>query len=224
LTEIKSLFPEGIPFRVIELVIIIAVASGNVILFKVLFDKLKTRFLSGRKVIPAVISALLISVIVAMNILAIPSLSYQPIVVRTKLLSEITRAQQAGANSGFRVFANIQDSTEDVWTTAQALTALFSGGGVEPDKQRVVSAFNFIDSKQQSDGWYATPSGGPAFARTEISCWVAVAYLRSLQKTGFWNPEEWNKYADKAASVVLSIAEKQNKVTGGWGPISEIDS
>src|SRR5260370_42113682 len=69
ITEIESFIPKQVPFWVIGGAIGIAVLPGTLILFRDLFEKLNIRFLPGRTLIAASISALLIGVTIIANLL-----------------------------------------------------------------------------------------------------------------------------------------------------------
>jgi hypothetical protein len=217
--QLKSFVPEKVPFWVIEVLIAASVVIGNVILFRFLFDKVKSRILPGRTMAAAAVAAVAISLLIVTNVYSMTELRADPSVAQQRLLSEATLAQANGNSAGFRIYANNLQAKQDSWTTAQVLTAIISVSD-KPDTDRLKAAFNYIESKHLSDGWNADPNEQNSFIRTEISCWVAIAYFASLRKADFWTADESIAASKRAIAITADIVTQQDS-TGAWAPIAQ---
>lgn len=126
-------------------------------------------------------------------------------------------------DSGIRGALRSPNSGADPWTNAQCLEGVL----LNPDlakkyADRVHTVFRFIEGKrhkrplQPEDGW--SYIGGPRTI-TEISAWVALAYLQSLQND-IWNENEKADVLSAIERELRLVAERQDP-SGGWKPILE---
>jgi hypothetical protein len=222
--KVQIIIPDQVPFWAFEGLIGVAVVIGNVFLFRYIFVSLKGRLSTWKRALAASGIAMAIVLIVVVNVHAIVGLRVNPLLTRTRLLTELSGAQQLGQTGGFASYANDLGSPDDAWSTAQAIKAIFSVSGKLEDNERLKSAFRYLKAKRTSTGyWNANPQNGPPFIRTEISCWVALAYLASLRQTGFWSPQESNDVVNETSSVLHNVVAIQNN-TGAWAPVIAVDT
>ncbi len=125
-------------------------------------------------------------------------------------------------SGGIREDLRSPNSSTGVWTTAQCLEGvLLNRELAKQHADQVRAAFHYIEQNrhkkpnQPEDGWGYT-LGAPRTV-TEISAWVALAYLQSFQD------EIWD---DKQKAEVLSNIERELRLigdrqdpSGGWTPI-----
>jgi len=217
LGQLKSFAPQIMPLWLIEVLVGLAVLIGNILLFRFLFDKIKSRILPGRTVAAGAVAAVAISLLIVTNVYSATRLRADPSIAEERLLSEATLAQADGSIAGFRIYAYKPQEKEDSWTTAQVITAIISVSD-RPDAGRLKAAFAYLESKHLKNGWNADPNGKNSFIRTEISCWVAIAYFTSLRKTGFWTPNESIAVSKRAGDILRQVVAQQDG-TGAWGPV-----
>jgi hypothetical protein len=217
--QIWTFVSERVPFWVLASLIGVGLIVGNVYLFRFIFAKLSKRILQGRKLLAASAAGLVTTILLIMNLSSMADLRAGSSVARERLLAEITGAQENGRVGGFRIYPNKQQARQDSWTTAQALTAILAISD-QPDVERLKNAFNYLETMHLPGGWIADPDDSNKFGRTEISCWVAIAYFTSLRRNDFWTHEEANDVSKRATSITEQIVTLQDK-NGGWAPTAE---
>lgn len=126
-----------------------------------------------------------------------------------------------GASGGFGT-VQAGHRPPDAWTSAQALNAILRGRYHSGRAAEIKKAFAYIDRGQVNlgaggSGWVA--QSGDKWPRTEITAWVALAYLVGLRSGDVWDPTEAPKICDRVIKLLADIAGRQNSATGGgWGP------
>ena len=126
-----------------------------------------------------------------------------------------------GASGGFGT-AQTGNHPPDAWTSAQALNAILRGRYKSGRSAEIQKAFTYINDGKVNVGvggygWVA--QSGDQWPRTEITAWVALAYLSSLRSGDVWVPKETPKICDRVINLLTDIAGRQNPATGGgWGP------
>jgi hypothetical protein len=145
---------------------------------------------------------------------------------KSKLLAQqVTVGPQAG---GIK-FANLGGSSDtQAWTTAQALYALLSSGVTTAgDLKHVRQAFEYLERvriKSPMDGW-GYLDGAP-WGITEVSSWVALAYLASLKTPNATLPWPQEQVADIIRIIErdLALIAGRQLTSGGWSPTRRVDN
>ncbi len=188
---------------------------GNVLLFRFLYHRLRRRIQTTYKVLAAAGSLALVTVVVVTNLLSLKSLLRNPVEIQRELLNELATVQTM--EGGFRN-ATTPEGIPDPWTTAQSVKAILLAGTYNPG--RIKQAFSYIESKRQHEGFEVIlgPDTRP-FIRTEITAWVAVAYLESLSKSGLWTDKERTATIGLIENTLHIIVAQQDRASGAWTPI-----
>jgi hypothetical protein len=192
-----------------------AIIWGNVLLFRFLYHRLRRRVPTTYKVLAAVGSLAFVTVVVVTNLYSLKSLLGNPVDIQRELLNELATVQTI--EGGFRN-ATTPEGVPDPWTTAQSLKAILLAETYNTG--RIKQAFYYIESKRQHEGFVVTP--GPdtkPFIRSEITAWVAVAYLESLSKSGLWTDKERTATIGLVENTLHVIVAQQDRASGGWTPI-----
>lgn len=126
------------------------------------------------------------------------------------------------ADGGLKAYAAAPDKTVQAWATAQAMVAVFEAkSDAAPYAAKAKAAFDYVEKKRRTtptEGWNYYDNSNP-FTVTEIGAWVALAYIRSVDKgRGLWNEQE-RQQALKRVERELAELERRKDATGGWRPI-----
>lgn len=130
--------------------------------------------------------------------------------------------QAQAPDGGMRAVTSAAQSRTQVWTTAQALTAILTADK-NLDGPKVKAAFDYIHRSRRTtphEGWNLYGNANP-FTVTEINGWVTVAYIKSLNsKTAIWSDGERTQIVDRIVRDLAEIARRQDS-SGGFRPIVE---
>jgi hypothetical protein len=189
---------------------------GNVLLFQFLYRRLKRRIPTAYKVLVSAGCVVLVSGVFVSNVFSLKNLLQSPVQIQGELVSELETTQDAYGGA-FRNAAT-PEGVPDAWTTAQALKAVLLTKTYDPTRAR--QGFSYIESERRNDGFevYVGTDTKP-FIRTEIAAWVALAYLESLSKSGFWAESERNTTIVRIEDTLQIIGSQQDRASGGWSPV-----
>ena len=138
-------------------------------------------------------------------------------------------ASQA-SNGGIRAKSGDPSFPTQVWTTAQALTAMLADQNSLDDAKipDVKKAFLYIEKAHHStssgpndfeEGWGLFEQSKKSI--TEIAGWVTVAHVASLEsKKKIWDDTEATTIRERIKRDLALIAQRQS-TDGGWRPIKE---
>ena len=195
----------------------LALAWGNVLLFRFLYKRLRHRIPTGYRVLAGVICVGLVSLMLVSNLYSLRTLLRGQTEVQQSLASQLLTAQHPyeGGFKNLVAAAGIQDP----WTTAQAVKAVLLAGSGEPD--RIKRAFAYIESHRQSEGFEAMYEADSSVhpIRTETAAWVVIAYLESLSKPDIWQQGERQSAIARTEGALDLILAQQDRTHGGWSPI-----
>ena len=156
--------------------------------------------------------------------------------IAQKWATQLFDTQKDSASQGGFSTAQNGNGGGDVWTTAQSLNAVLRGPFHTGKAQNVRTAFDYIESSPQrvslpnglpdrrpgGSGWLTQL--GYKWPRTEITAWVALAYLASLRAGDIWPSADVPRVRDRVISLLDDIVSRQNASptnaypAGGWGP------
>jgi len=131
-------------------------------------------------------------------------------------------------NGGMKAAPSAPDNTTQVWTTAQALTAVLSAERatqktLDTYVPKIRNAFDYIHKLRRTspaEGWNFYGNTNP-YTVTEIGGWVTIAYIKSLDsKTALWSETERQEILNRIAGDLKEITRRQ-AATGGWRPIRD---
>ncbi len=130
---------------------------------------------------------------------------------------------QAG-NGGLKGLPSGRETSTQVWTTAQGLTAVLSTGkNLDNYSPKIRAAFDYIEKSRRStpaEGWNYYANAIP-YTVTEINAWVTVAYVKSLDNTTkIWSDSERAEIVNRVLRDLNEIKRRQD-ANGGWRPIRE---
>lgn len=131
-------------------------------------------------------------------------------------------------NGGMKAAPSAAETTTQVWTTAQGLTAVLSTDRatqktLDSYVPRIRNAFDYIQKLRRTtpaEGWNYYGNAIP-YTVTEINCWVTIAHIKSLDsRTTIWSEAERQEILNRIAGDLKEISRRQ-AVTGGWRPIRD---
>jgi hypothetical protein len=181
---------------------------------------------AGKKIPYATLAIVGTTVIFLLNVRLLPHRSIS--VPTGKWISVITETQ--ATNGGIRAKPGDLSFPTQVWTTAQALTAMLADqNNLDDAKIPVVKkAFAYIENAR-----HPVPSGPNDFEEgwglfeqskksiTEIAGWVTVAEISSLEsKKKIWDANEAVTIRERITRDLALIVQRQS-TDGGWRPIKE---
>jgi hypothetical protein len=149
--------------------------------------------------------------------------------IPTEKWSNIIAESQA-SSGGIRAKPGDLSFPTQVWTTAQALTAMLADqSDLDDAKIPVVKkAFAYIENARHpnASGSNGFDEGWGLFEQskkstTEIAAWVTVAHISSLEsKKAIWDANEAATIRERIQRDLALILRRQSK-DGGWRPIEE---
>ena len=205
-------------------ILIIAYAFALYFLYKRYITSMPSR----RKTVFAILTVLIVGALFALNVYALPRRPDSRLLIPTKEWSN--RIAQSHATNG-GIFAKAGDDSfpTQVWTTAQALTAIIADQNDLDDKKIPVvrNAFGYIEKARHpntqpddyDEGWGLF--AGSKKSTTEIAGWVTVAHVASLEsEKKIWNADEAAAIRERIKRDLDLISQRQSN-DGGWRPIKE---
>jgi hypothetical protein len=208
---------------------------GYMVVFYFIYRKFIAPMDLRRRAVLGVATVLVIGGLFTLNVYALPRPPNPRVLIPTKdwskLIadSQITNSQLPD-DGGIRTKAGDQSFPPQVWTTAQAVTALLADQKDLDDKKISVikKAFDYIEkarspapstSGDPDEGWGLYE--GHKKGITEIAGWVTVAYISSLEsKTKIWDDAQRPIIRDRVRRDLALIVSRQS-ADGGWRPITD---
>jgi TIR domain len=130
--------------------------------------------------------------------------------------------ENQNGSGGIRVDIRAPGARDQVWTTAQALRGvLLYKRFAAAHAPQIRQAFQYIENERRKTpepGWGYWPASSRTL--TEISAWVALAYLESL-RAGIWSDSQQMAASNSIIRELDLLSARQDPASGGWGPISE---
>lgn len=164
-----------------------------------------------------------------LNVYLLPRQPDSSQLIRRETWSKIIIDTQE-SNGGIRAKSGDKSFPTQVWTTAQALTAMLADQDNLDDAKipNVKKAFDYIEKKRHpassapndfEDGWGLFEQSKKSI--TEIAGWVTVAEIGSLEsKKKIWDANEAATMREHIKRDLALIAQRQSN-DGGWRPIKE---
>lgn len=204
---------------------------GYMVVFYFIYRKFIAHMDLRRRAVLGVATVLVIGGLFTLNVYALPRPPNPRALIPTQewsdsiAKSQINKSQQPD-DGGIRTKAGDQSYPPQVWTTAQAITALLAQKELDDKKISVVKkAFDYIErarspkSDDYDEGWGLYE--GHKKTITEIAGWVTVAYISSLEsKTKIWDDAQRSTIRDRVTRDLALILSRQSD-DGGWRPISD---
>jgi TIR domain len=122
-----------------------------------------------------------------------------------------------GADDGFRGTIKDANSDEDIWTTAQCVSALIAVGDLLRKHSDLKKSFEWIQGQKNDNGWYRNMDDprDPA-PNTEITAWVGLGYLLGLSEPSLFNTDAEQQKAKADLASVYTILSNRQSHSGGW--------
>lgn len=132
--------------------------------------------------------------------------------------------QAQAADGGMRAVTSGAQSRTQAWTTAQSMAAVFTTDkDLSPHVAQIRNSFEYIRKLRRTtpyEGWNLYGNNNP-FTITEISGWVTIAHIRSLEaKTQVWSEKERGELLQQIVRDLDEMAHRQDP-NGGFRPIAE---
>jgi TIR domain len=125
-------------------------------------------------------------------------------------------------DGGIRTDIRSPGASVFVWDMAQSLKSVLLNRQVTAQHNgEIRRAFQYIEAARRNSpepGWGVRPNSSRTL--TEISSWITLAYLESLQAEIWTQPEQLRVLASVERELRL-LAARQDPSSGGWGPISD---
>lgn len=202
---------------------------GYAVAFYFLYKKFIASMTSKRRAVFGVATVVVIGGLFTWNMYALPLRPAATVLIPTKEWSRRIAESQA-PNGGIRVKAIDASFPTQVWTTAQALTAMLADQKDLDEKKIPVikKAFDYIEKARHpapskpgdyDEGWGLYE--GHRKSITEIAGWVTVANINSLEsKKEIWDGNQRHAIRERVKRDLALIVGRQS-VDGGWRPIND---
>jgi hypothetical protein len=209
--------------------VIAILVAGYAFVLYFLYKRYIASMPSRRKTVFAILTLLIVGALFALNVYALPLRPESKFLIPTKEWSNRI-AQSHAANGGIFAKAGDDSFPTQVWTTAQALTAILADQKDLDDKKIPVvrAAFAYIEKARHpnpstpddyDEGWGLFE--GSKKSTTEITGWVTVANVASLEsQKKIWNADEAATVREHVKRDLDLISQRQSN-DGGWRPIKE---
>jgi hypothetical protein len=209
------------------IIVVLLVLYGVVFYF--LYKKFFGPLARKRRVIYGTLVLISVITVFVANVSLIPLKTEAKDLIKLKDWSDRIVATQA-PGGGIRAKADDKSFPTQVWTTAQALTAMLANHQ-DLDASKIPAireAFNYIENAR-----HPNPNTPPGFdegwglfeqsrkSTTEIAGWVTLASISSLEsKIRVWDTQQAETVRERVKRDLALIVQRQSN-DGGWRPIKE---
>ena len=217
-------FYNNLPYFVIAILLV-----GYGVVLYLLYKKYIAHMASRRRAVFGALTAVMIGGVFALNVYALPLRPNANALIPTKTWSRRIAESQA-PNGGIRAKFGDASFPTQVWTTAQALTAMLADEEHLDNHQVPVirRAFDYIEKARRpaptkpddyDEGWGLYE--GHKKSTTEIAGWVTLAYVSSLEsKIQIWDANQRSTVRERIRRDLALIIGRQS-IDGGWRPIKD---
>lgn len=209
--------------------VIAILTAGYSVAFYFLYRRYIAPMASRRRVLFGAVAVVVIGGLFTLNVYALPLPPEPGDLIPTKEWSRRIAESQA-PNGGIRVKAVDASFPTQVWTTAQALTAILADQKDLDDKKIPIikKAFDYIEKARHTapskpgdydEGWGLYE--GHRKSITEVAGWVTIANISSLEsKTKIWDADQRYAIRERVKRDLALIISRQS-LDGGWRPIKD---